>query len=40
VEVAARENVAIRRGINVYLGKLICPDVAESQGRVCEELPF
>jgi len=40
VETAARENIALRRGINVYLGKLICPDVAESQGRICEELPF
>ncbi len=37
---AVVENVALRRGVNVYLGRLICPDVAESQGRVCEELPF
>jgi len=37
---AVTENVGLRRGINVYLGQLICPDVAESQGRVCEELPF
>ena len=34
------EKEAGGRGINIYLGKLICPDVAESQGRVCEELPF
>ena len=40
VETAARENVALKRGINVYLGKLICPDVAESQNRPCEDLPF
>lgn len=40
VERAARENVALKRGINVYLGKLICPDVADSQGRACEDLPF
>ena len=40
VEQAARENISLRLGINVYLGKLICPDVAESQGRVCEDLPF
>ena len=37
---AVTENVALRRGVNVYLGRLICPDVAESQGRVCEELVF
>lgn len=40
LQLAVIEDIALRRGINVYLGRLICPDVAESRSRMCEELPF
>ena len=36
---AARENVAIRRGINTMDGKITCPAVAETFRLKCHELP-
>jgi len=36
LEGAAEDNVAIRRGINLYAGKLTCKAVADSFGMKCE----
>jgi alanine dehydrogenase len=38
LERACEENLAIREGVNTYLGSVIYPAVAESQGKAWKEL--
>ncbi len=39
-EAAAKEDRALQRGINLFDGRLVQRQVAQSQGRSCQELPF